>query len=337
MKNAKLLKAEEYKEKIKANSPFKPKDDHLSKTQYGTSLSKQPKGIGFDLQKGHQGLEIKELTERNLSEHTINKKSMTTNSGFFKTQELEIPKVSLIDFRKNVKLINFAKDLPRLPFPKSDPNDSHRVGKSYNINWKGVEKRQDIACLPFGKSEGRGFYVKPYPPTSTDGYYEVLEEIALEEKRALLLKKSRNRSRSPLIQTLQAQDDGEVSGKEADPLMSTAGFRTVKSKHSKKSSHQIRTMSRISHSQHGRKSDVLLKKSGYVVNFSKILPRSLSQQSLLPTFMQKGTACSRFAVEFMKGVDEDVTPPQQQYLSKKHSIALKKESENSFDHFFGDS
>lgn len=333
MKNFKLQAAMEYQFKLREMSKFCSKGDKFSQTARNAQSSpKNNRPMPFDLQRGHLGLEIKEVSESpsiDQLQMMMTKKSRTTNSRFMITGEID-PMKSLLDFRKTTKDINFQKDLARLPFPQLDPSENEKGAKSYNINWKGVEKRQDIACLPFGKSPGRDFYVKPYPAASTDGYYEVLEQIALNEQR---MKKSRKQTRSPVVPVPSPTTAEEEEG----DMRSTVGFRTVKSKTSKLSNDLTKMLPRPTQTQQSQKQNKFSKTaSGYIISFSKILPRSLSQKSQLPSFMQKGTACSRFAVEFMKGLDEKTNVSTPIRHPSGHPSALDIPAENSFDGFFGE-
>ena len=109
------------------------------------------KSSPFDLQMGHLGIDGNEKSKKKNEDTHIFEK---TEELFVSKNGLE-PMHSLLDFKKSFKTLDFKKDLPRLPFPKLIGENSARCAKSYNINWTGVEKRQDLACLPFDKSLGR--------------------------------------------------------------------------------------------------------------------------------------------------------------------------------------
>jgi hypothetical protein len=58
-----------------------------------------------------------------------------------------------------------------------------RFARSYNPNYKTVEKRLDQLCLPFGKAVGRDFTLK-YQGTSP--YSEVLDHLVKNQGRRML-------------------------------------------------------------------------------------------------------------------------------------------------------
>lgn len=243
------------------------------------------KGIPFQYQKGHGGLTPKK-SNLEISEDLIARQN---HMPLDKSKRFQ----TVLDFKKSSRKIDFGRDLPRRPFYQSSQNAVGRYARSYNVNWKGVQKRQDVNCLEFGKTKGRDWNTAQYQPSTTDGYYDVIEYVA---------------------------------NKEANTKRGKSRDRTTTSRFNQTSSEMRST---------GQRSKMTNSKSGYVIDFKKNLPRSISQQSKLPTFMQKGTSCSRFSVEHIRADPIECDEPRvniQQTPYEEH-----QDINNSFDKFFGDS
>lgn len=262
MRNCKLAKAEEYELRRKANSPFKAK--HFDDGRFSKE-DRKPKGVRFEHQRGHESLE-----QRGQASEPSRSDTRLTHTGgrFFESSvPTERPLPALVDWRKTVRAVDMRAGLPRAPFT---PQESARGGKSYAINWAAVQRRSDAHCPLFAKQGARPALVTPAAPSSTDGYFGLLDRLAAS-------------------QTRQA---GQASKKTAADSRTTG-----------------------------------------VVDFKKVLPRSRSQASGLPSFMQRGAACSRFAVQFMNTAEDWAA--QMKYRLPAQKTRDLDAADNSFDNFFG--
>lgn len=253
---------------------------------------KKINGVAFELQTGHQPIvnpkphyQIKDDAE---DLYTL--KNQSTEN-----------KPTTLDFRKTVRNIQFKKYLARKPLIKGSEKAISRYARSYNVKWQAVEKRQDVNCIQFGKTKGRDFICREHHPTSTDGYYEILDYVANKDANTRRINtRDRTTTASGFYQT-------------------TSDYRT--------------TTQMISQG--------LQTKSGFTIDFGKTLPRSLSQKSKLPSFMQKGTSCSRFSIEHIKAdlmdTRDEPVPQVVAENTQKLTNLLSYRKEESFDDFFGES
>lgn len=281
MLESRLQKGEEYKSLI--DKSRKGNHDQMGATQQ--YFVQKVKNAHSKQERTREHIPMKKVKLDNEMVHKIEEELPEKEEGRFKT---------VLDFRKTVRNIEFGRDLPRKPLIQSSSNAVGRYARSYNVNWKGVEKRHDLNCIEFGRTKGRHWDTQQYQPSSTDGYYDVIEYVAHKEANT-------NR------------------GKSRDKITSSRFYQT---------SSDMRTTAQRSRMSNSR--------SGYVIDFKKNLPRSIQNKSKLPTFMQKGTSCSRFSVEHIRAdpLESDDYTVLQQHTETHVMICPKRD--DSFDEFFGD-
>ena len=137
------------------------------------------KGVPFTMQEGHFGKRRKRGGEQNemdeQQQYQENLQQYYNNGGYSQIEEYNggqegsngVSNNNSLDFSRGLgrdKVKSFLKVV----------NGEGRFARSYNPNYKSVEKRLDKLCLPFGKSVGRDFEIKM---EDRSPYNEVLDQL----------------------------------------------------------------------------------------------------------------------------------------------------------------
>lgn len=306
--------AEEYFKKTKQD--FRKTKKESSNQFLSEHLGRNTiKGVPFQYQLGHQhlsenkgstspdqdGFMMKTNYKSKDSFFADNSKFQLANEGKkLKDRKNPYAMSSILDVKRFNQTIDFKKSLPRKPLIGHSENTVGRYSRAYKVNWASIEKRQDLNCIQFERVPGRDFTVKPYQPRSTDGYYEVLENVAYNE--------------SVERQKEYANKAGMTLSKFAK---TASGLRST-------------NLSKENIASGTRKG----------IGFGKSIPvQNSASSSALPSFMQKGNSYSRFAVEILNPDsierNEIQASDQTPVLPKIDSKNYIKSCDESFDEFFG--